>query len=42
MVGWHHNVMDLNLGKLWELVKDVVSWGVAAHGVSKSWTLLGD
>ena len=22
MVGWHHNSMDISLGKLWEMVKD--------------------
>ena len=22
MVGWHHHSMDMNLSKLWEIVKD--------------------
>ena len=28
--------MDMNLSKLWEMVTDRESWGVAAHGVTKS------
>ena len=30
--------IDMNLNKLWELVMDRKAWGVAVHGVSKSWT----
>ena len=29
---------DMNLSKLWEIVKDRESRCAAVHGVSKSWT----
>ena len=34
--------MDMNLGKLWEIVKDREAWHVAVHGVSKSRARLSD
>ena len=34
--------MDMNLSKLWEIVKDQEDWHVVVHGVTKSQTLLGD
>ena len=34
--------MDMNLSKLWEIVKDREAWSVAIHGVTKSWTRLRD
>ena len=36
------DTMDMNLGKLWEMVRDRAAWCAAVHGVSKSWTRLGD
>ena len=31
-------LMDMNLSKLWEMVKDREDWSAAVHGVTKSWT----
>ena len=36
------NAMDMNLGKLREMVRDREAWCAAVHGVTKSWTQLGD
>ena len=36
------DAMDVNLGKLQEMVKDREAWDAAVHGVSKSWTQLSD
>ena len=30
------NTVDMNLSKLWEIVKDREAWHAAVHGVSKS------
>ena len=32
------DAMDMNLGKLWEMVKDRKAWHAVVHGVAKSWT----
>ena len=32
------NAMDINLGKLWEMVRNKEAWGAAAYGVTKSQT----
>ena len=34
--------MDMNLGKLWEMVRDREAWYTAVHGVTKSQTRLSN
>ena len=36
------NAVDINLGKLWEMVRDRKAWHAAVDGVTKSWIQLGD
>ena len=36
------DAMDMNLGKLWEMVRDIEAWHAAVRGVTKSGTRLGD
>ena len=35
------DAINMNLGKLWEMVRDREAWCAAVHGVAKSWTPLG-
>ena len=38
---WLHSInvlMDMNLSKLWETVKNRGAWWAAVHGAAKSWT----
>ena len=32
------DAMDVNLGKLWKMMRDREAWHAAVHGVAKSWT----
>ena len=34
--------MDMNLGKLWEMVREREAWHAAVHVVEKTWTWLGN
>ena len=36
------DLMDVNLGKLQEMVRDSEAWHATVHGVAKSGTELGD
>ena len=36
------NSMDMNLRKVWEILKDREAWRATVHGVTKSWTQLSD
>ena len=39
---WITDSMEMNLGKLQEMVRDREAWRAAVHGVEKSQTRLGD
>ena len=36
------DAMNMNLGKLQEMVRDKEAWHASVHGVTKSWTQLGN
>ena len=36
------DAMDMNLDRLWEMLRDRDACHAAVHGVEKSWTQLGD
>ena len=36
------DAMDMNLGKLWEMVRNREAWQAAVHGVTKSQTQLSN
>ena len=36
------NAMDMNSGKLWEMIRDREAWCSAVQGVARSWTRLGN
>ena len=38
MVEWHTDAVDMNLGKLWEMLRDKEAWRTAGHGVTKNQT----
>ena len=41
MIRWLDNIsdsMNMNLSKLWEILKEVETWHAAIHGVKKSQT----
>ena len=44
-MGWLNGItylLDMNVGKIWEMMKDREAWHAAAHRVTKSQTEFGD
>ena len=42
MAGQHHQCNEFELGQTLEMVRDREAWHATIHGVTKSWTQLGD
>ena len=42
MFGWHHQSMDMSLGRLQEVVMDREGWHPVVHEASKSQTRLSN
>ena len=36
------DLMDMNVRKFWEMLKDREAWHAAVHGVAKSWIPLSN
>ena len=36
------DAINMNLGKLWEMVRDRKAWHAVVHGVTESWTQLSN
>ena len=41
-VVWHHQLNDMSLGELWELMIDREPLHAVIHGLVESWTQLSD
>ena len=37
-----NGLVDMGLGRLWELLRDREAWRAVVHGVAKSWTRQSD
>ena len=37
-----NDAMDMNLDKLWDMMRDREAWHAVVHGIMESWTQLGN